>query len=204
MLAAASVLVVSSAPVSADEAMPKTEQIVDARGAKPADAPSPIMPEGTPVVSFEGGAGMIGYLQGTASVGPAWNVRVTANLSNRFGIEGNYLGGYNARTVGTGHLALTAVDVDCRYNILRGHEGPVQPFLTAGAGWVSYAGLGGDMGALALPIGIGAERPMSKHFKVGARFNYRLTLLDDLGLGDFPGEPGGDTYTLLAHFGGSL
>ena len=203
LLAVASVLAVD-AWARADEPVLHTDRIVDEHGAKPADAPSPILPRGKAVVSLESGAGVVGYLQGTANLGPAWNVRATVNLTNRFGVEANYLGSYNRRVLASTSLVMTAVDADCRYNILRGHEGPVQPFLTAGLGWAGFTGLGGDMTAFTLPVGLGAERSVSEHFHFGARFSYRLTLLDDLGVGDFEGEPGGDTYSLLAHLGGSF
>src|SRR5579859_2535794 len=48
-----------------------------------------------PEISVEGGAGVLGYINGAGRLGPAWNVRVTAEFTPRFAAEANYLGSVN-------------------------------------------------------------------------------------------------------------
>jgi hypothetical protein len=175
-------------------------------GLPPADRPLPVT-HVTPVLSFDGGAGVLGYIAGAATLGPAWNARVTAYLTDRFAVEGNYTGSANRRSDQTGTLVYTAIDAGLRYNILRADQAPVQPYLAGGIGYVGYAGPGGDMLALTLPISVGAERLITERIKAGARFNLRPALLEDL---SHPNQrsnapaTGGDTWTLIANLGGTF
>jgi hypothetical protein len=156
-------------------------------------------------VSFEGGAGVLGYLGGTAALGPAWNLRVTADLSDRFAVEGGYLGSFNERTDREGSLMYTGVDADVRYNLLLPEQAPLQPFVTAGIGYAAFIGKYGDAAAMTLPLSIGAERLLSRSIKISGRFNVRPALFDDLGAPyEQRSPPGGDTWSLTAHLGGAF
>jgi hypothetical protein len=170
-------------------------------------ANEPVMPRlPEPVFTAEAGAGVLGFVAGAASVGPAWNVRITANLTNRFALEGNYVGSVNQRTETDNALVMSAVDADLRYNILRGYEAPVQPFVTAGFGYAAFGGSNGDLGTVTLPVGVGVERLLTPGIKVGGRIAYRPALFDHLGEDDQATEdqPGADTWTVLAHLGGAF
>jgi hypothetical protein len=171
----------------------------------PADQPlirGKIQPVG---VSFEGGAGVLGYLGGTAGLGPAWNIRVTADLSDRFSAEGSYMGSLNERTDREGSIVYTGVDVDVRYNLLLPDQAPLQPFVTAGVGYAAYIGKHGDAAAMTLPLSIGAERLLSDTIKISGRLNVRPALFDNLGAPyEQRNPPGGDTWSLMAHLGGAF
>jgi hypothetical protein len=176
--------------------------------AGPPPADRPLIPRHVqPKISVEGGAGVLGYLGGTAAVGPAWNARVTGALSDHFAVEGNYTGSINRRTDKTGTLVYTAIDADVRYNILRADQAPLQPYLAGGLGYVGFAGPGGDGAALTIPVAIGAERLITEQIKAGARFNLRPALFDNLSHGwEKPNAPGigGSAWSLLANVGGAF
>lgn len=176
--------------------------------ASPPPADRPIFPARIqPKISVEGGAGVLGYLSGTADVGPAWNARVTGAINERFAVEGNYTGSVNRRTDKTGSLVYTAVDADVRYNILRADQAPLQPYLVGGLGYVGFIGPGGDGAALTIPVAIGAERLLTEQIKAGARFNLRPAVFDNLSHGwEKPDAPGisGSAWTLLANVGGAF
>jgi hypothetical protein len=155
-----------------------------------------------PVLSVDGGAGVIGYLGGAAGLGPAWTVRVTGEFSPRFAAEGNYTGSANSRSDGTGTLTYTSLDADLRYNILLADEAPVQPFVAAGLGWAGWFGPGGAPAALVVPVNVGVERLLTDRIKIGARFALRPTLGADLGHGYERNPPGGSTWALTANVGG--
>lgn len=167
----------------------------------PADVPL-IRKIPTPILSVDGGVGVIGYIGGTAGLGPAWNVRVTGELSPRFAVEGNYVGAANRRSDGTGTLAYTSLDADLRYNILRADQAPVEPFVTAGLGWAGFIGPGGTGASMVVPINVGVERLLTEHIKIGARFALRPALFADLGHPYERNPPGGDTWALIANVGG--
>lgn len=174
----------------------------------PPPADRPILPARIqPRLSFEGGAGVLGYISGTAAVGPAWNARVSGNINERFVLEGNYTGSVNRRSDRTGSLVYTAVDADLRYNILRADQAPLQPYLAGGIGYVGYAGSGGDGAALTIPVAIGAERLITEHIKAGARFNVRPAFFDNLAhdweRADAPATSG-SVWSLLANVGGAF
>ncbi len=157
-----------------------------------------------PKVTIEGGAGAVGYIGGTAGVGPAWNARVIGTFTPRLAVEGNYTGSVNQRTDG-GSLVYNSVDADLRFNVLRADQAPVQPFIAAGIGWAGYAGTRGDGAAMVFPIYVGVERRFARHVVVGARFNLRPAIFDNLG--PIPGrhdEQGGDTWSLVANVGGAF
>jgi len=152
----------------------------------------------------DGGAGVLGYLGGTGRIGPAWNVRFTADFSRRFAAEANYVGSANRRSDDTGTLVYNSLDADLRYNILRADEAPVQPYLSAGLGWAGWFGPGGTPFALVTPVSAGVERMLTEHIKIGARFNLRPTFFDDLGHGYERNPPGGDTWTMVVNLGGAF
>lgn len=157
-----------------------------------------------PRITFEGGAGIVGYIGGTAGVGPAWNVRAIGSFTPRIAAELNYTGSVNQRGDG-GSLVYTSFDADFRFNILRADQAPVQPFVAAGVGYVGYYGNRGDGAAMVFPIYVGVERRFSRHLVVGGRFNLRPAVFDNLGA--IPGrhdELGGDTWSLIANLGGAF
>lgn len=175
-----------------------------AQGLPPADQPL-IQGKIEPVwLTFEGGAGVLGYLGGGAALGPAWNVRVAGVISERVAIEGNYLGSINQRADREGSLVYTGVDADVRYNILLANQAPVQPYVAGGIGYAAYIGADGDAGAITFPLSLGVERLLSRHITVGARLNVRPAVLDDLGAEYEKNSPGGDTWSLTAHLGGAF
>ncbi|AUX45851.1 hypothetical protein SOCE26_073470 [Sorangium cellulosum] len=179
------------------------------RGGRPAGnvppADQPLierLPE--PTIAVEGGFGMLGYLGGTAAVGPTWNVRVTGTLSPRLAVEGNYIGSVNERTTAGRSLVMTSFDAGVRYNVLRAHEAIVQPFVVAGVGYVGWAGEGGDAFALSVPLTAGVERLVTRNIKLGARFNFRPAFLDDLSVRGAAEQTGGDSWAVIAHGGGAF
>jgi hypothetical protein len=174
----------------------------------PPPADRPLIPRHIqPRISVEGGGGVLGYISGTAAVGPAWNARVTGALDERFAVEGNYTGSVNRRSDQSGSLVYTAIDADLRYNLLRADQFFVQPYLVGGIGYVGYAGPGGDGAALAIPVAVGVERLLTEQIKAGARFDLRPAFFDNLN--HDTGQPnaaatGGSTWTLLANVGGAF
>jgi hypothetical protein len=176
--------------------------------AGPPPADRPILPARIqPTIVVEGGAGVLGYIAGTASIGPAWNARVTAYITPRWAAEGNYTGSVNRRTDQTGSLVYTAVDADVRYNLLRADQFVVQPYVVGGLGYVGYIGPGGDGAALTTPVAFGAERLITEQIKAGARFNLRPAFFDDLSHGWEKANAAGTTggvWTLLANVGGAF
>lgn len=174
-------------------------------GLPPADQPM-IRRIPQPVLSVEGGGGVVGFVGGIGDPGPAWNLRVTGALSDRFAIEGNYLGSVNERTDTKDSLVMTALDVGVRYNILLPEQFPIQPFVVGGAGYAGFAGRYGDTAMLTVPLVIGGERLLTPNIKVGARFSYRPAFFDDLSTPTTPrgDNPGADTWTLLAQIGGGF
>ncbi|KYF92786.1 hypothetical protein BE20_40150 [Sorangium cellulosum] len=157
-----------------------------------------------PTIAVEGGFGMLGYLGGTAGVGPTWNVRVTGSMSPRVAVEGNYIGSVNQRATLGRSLVLTSLDAGVRYNVLRADEAIVQPFVVAGVGYAGWAGEGGDAFALTVPVTVGVERLVTRNVKVGARFNFRPAFFDDLTVRGAATQTGGDSWALLAHGGGAF
>ena len=129
---------------------------------------------------------------------------MTGSFTPRWSVEGNYTGSVNARSDNTGSLTYTALDADARFNILRADEAPVQPFVTAGVGFASWGGPGGDRAALTLPLAIGADRMLTERIKVGARFSVRPAFFADLGYGNEPNPPSGGTWSLVGNLGGAF
>ena len=170
----------------------------------PADQPLITRPPQPTAFIVDGGAGVLGYLGGTGRVGPAWNVRLTIDFSRRFAAEANYVGAANTRSDKTGTLIYNSLDAGVRYNILRADEAPVQPYVSGGLGWGSWAGPGGTPAALVIPVSAGIERMLTEHIKVGARFNLRPSFFDDLGHGDEKNAPGGSSWNLVANLGGAF
>jgi hypothetical protein len=176
---------------------------IDLANAPPADRPLiRKLPE--PRIFVEGGAGILGYVGVAAGLGPAWTLRVAGRFGDRFELEGNYTGGTNPRSDGTGSLLYTAVDGDFRFNILNPRTAPITPFVAGGLGFASYAGKGGSPGAFTLPFYVGADRMLTRNIKVGARFNVRPALGEDLGRPGQDNPPGGDTWSLVANLGGAF
>jgi hypothetical protein len=154
--------------------------------------------------SVEGGAGLLGYLSGTGRLGPAWNVRATAEFTPRLAAEVGYLGSANERADEAGTLMYTTVDAAVRYNILLADQAPVQPYVTAGLGYAGWIGPGGAPAALVIPLSVGVERMLTEHVKIGARLNVRHSFGENLGYGNERGAPGGSTWVLLAGAGGAF
>jgi hypothetical protein len=173
---------------------------------EPPPADRPLIKNIPPPAAFvlDAGAGVLGYVGGTGALGPSWNVRVTADFTRRFSVEGNYLGSVNRRSDNTGSLTYQSVDADVRYNILRADEAPVQPYVSAGLGWAGFFGQGGDPLTLVIPVSAGVERMLTERIKIGARFNLRPTFFDDLGHGYEKNPPGGSTWSLVANVGGGF
>ena len=181
-----------------------------APAARPADrADQPLLQEiPPPALAFEGGGGINGFVGGGAAVGPTGNARVTAAFTPRWALEGNYLGSVNRRHDNNANMVVTQVDASARYNILRGGEAPVQPFVTAGIGYAGFSGRDGDMASVVVPVGVGVERMLTPSIKVGARANFRPVLGEDLRTprdrAANASGPGGDTWSLTAHLGGGF
>jgi hypothetical protein len=161
-------------------------------------APQPV------AYTLEGGAGLLGYLGGTGRLGPAWNVRVTAEITPRLAGEVGYLGAVNERADEQGTLMYTTVDLGVRYNILLADQAPVQPYVTAGLGYAGWIGPGGSPAALVIPVAVGVERLLTEHVKIGARLNVRPSFGENLAAGNERGAPGGSTWVLLAGAGGAF
>jgi hypothetical protein len=155
-------------------------------------------------VTVEGGGGVLGYLGGTAALGPAWNLRVAAILSERVSIEGSYLGSLNRRVERETKLVYTGLDADVRYNILLADQAPVQPFVAAGLGYAAVLGEHGDATIMTFPLAVGVERLLTPYIKIGARLNVRPAVFDDLGAPSERNPPGADSWSLTAHFGGGF
>ncbi|WP_437731246.1 hypothetical protein [Sorangium sp. So ce1335] len=174
-----------------------------ARNVPPADQPLiRRIPE--PTIAVEGGFGVLGYVGGTAGVGPTWNVRVTGAMSPRVAVEGNYTGSVNERATMGESLVMTSLDAGLRYNVLRADEAIVQPFVVAGVGYTGWAGEGGDAFALAVPLTAGVERLVTRNVKLGARLSFRPAFFDDLTVRGAASRTGGDSWALLAHGGGAF
>src|SRR5262245_17447054 len=168
-------------------------------------ADEPLLPSTVqPTLTLELGAGVLGYIGGTAGLGPAWDLRAIFGLSRRIAIEGNYLGSFNERSGRPGSLVYIGVDATFRYNFLLPEEAPLVPFITAGFGYAAYIGRDGDAAALTFPIAVGVERLLVRQIKIGARFNMRPAAFDDLGAPNERRPPGGDTWCLTANLGGSF
>jgi hypothetical protein len=157
-----------------------------------------------PAISIEGGGGLLGYISGTGRLGPAWNVRVTAEFTPRFAAEANYIGAANRRSDDTGTLTYTTLDAGVRYNILRAEEAPVQPFVTAGLGYAAWIGPGGAPAGLVIPVSAGVDRMLTPNIKIGARLVLRPSFFEDLGYGYERNPPGGSTWALIAGAGGAF
>ncbi|WP_437567638.1 hypothetical protein [Sorangium sp. So ce542] len=201
-MAAAAMMALAGA-VEAQGAARQDQRDRPAGNVPPADQPLiRRIPE--PTIAVEGGFGMLGYLGGTAGVGPTWNVRVTGSMSPRVAIEGNYIGSVNQRATLDRSLVLTSLDAGLRYNVLRADEAIVQPFVVAGVGYAGWAGEGGDAFALTVPVTVGVERLVTRNVKVGARLNFRPAFFDDLTVRGAASQTGGDSWALLAHGGGAF
>jgi hypothetical protein len=173
---------------------------------QPPPADQPLIQEiPTPhALSVEGGAGLLGYISGTGRLGPAWNVRVSGALSPRFAVEANYVGAANRRSDDTGTLTYTTLDAGVRYNLLLSDQAPVQPYLSAGAGYAAWIGPGGAPAGLVMPVSVGVERLLTPEIKIGARFQLRPSFFEDLGHPDQRNPPGGSTWALIAGAGGAF
>lgn len=176
-----------------------------AGGLPPADQPM-LRRIPQPVLSVEGGGGIVGFVGGTGAPGPGWNLRITGALSDRVAIEGNYLGSINERIDTNDSLVMTTIDAGIRYNLLLADEFVVQPFVVGGAGYAGFAGKNGDPAMLVVPLAVGVERLLTPNVKIGARFGYRPAFFDDLSTPKMfrNDKLGADTWTLLAQVGGGF
>jgi hypothetical protein len=204
-MAAAGVVASLAAPALAQEGPAGQPPSINVTAPRPPPADQPLV-QGVPkpTVSVEAGAGLLGYVNGTGRLGPAWNIRVTAEFTPRFAAEANYLGAANRRSDDTGTLTYTTLDAGFRYNVLRADEAPVQPFITAGLGYAAWIGPGGAPAGLVIPVSAGVERMLTTNIKVGARFVLRPSFFEDLGYGWERNPPGGSTWALLAAAGGAF
>jgi len=155
-----------------------------------------------PSYAIEAGAGVLGYIGGGATVGPAWNVRASAMFSPDFAGELSYTGAANGVARRDDAVVMTAVDAQIRYNILRAEDAVVQPFVAGGVGYTGYAGEDGDGLALGVPVSGGVERMLTPNIKLGARFNVRPAFFDELGEGT--AATGGDTWSVVGNVGGAF
>jgi hypothetical protein len=204
MTESTSALAQQTTPTDTGEAQtPRKEPRV--AGLPPADQPM-LRRFPQPVISVEGGGGVVGFVGGVGAPGPAWNLRVTGAMSDRVAIEGNYLGSVNERSDTKDSLVMTSIDVGLRYNLMLPEQFFVQPFVVGGAGYAGFAGRNGDPATLVVPLVIGAERLLTPNLKVGARFSYRPAFFDDLSTPTTPrgDRPGADMWTLLAQIGGGF
>jgi Outer membrane protein beta-barrel domain len=175
----------------------------------PPRADQPILPQDIdPVFGFEGGVGILGFFDGTASIGPLWQVRARAHFSPSWSIELNYMGSVNDRDDNDATMVTTQIDGSVRYDMFRSYNPPVQPFVTVGLGYAGFSGDDGDMAAMTIPVGIGVDRALTRHIRLGGRFNFNPVIGEDL---DTPqdrveGEdgPGGDNWSVAAHLGGQF
>jgi hypothetical protein len=206
IVAAAGVAVSAAAPASAQEPSGGPPPSINVEAPRPPPADQPLIqrvPKPT-TVSAEGGGGLLGYINGTGRLGPAWNIRVTAEFTPRFAAEANYLGAANRRSDDTGTLTYTSLDAGFRYNVLRADEAPVTPFITAGLGYAAWIGPGGAPAGLVIPVSAGVERMLTPNIKVGARFVLRPSFFEDLGYAWERNPPGGSTWALLVAAGGAF
>ena len=194
----------AAAQAQADPAV--EPQPVGGTTTNPPPADQPLLRKAPQPIAYavEGGAGLLGYLGGTGRLGPAWNVRVTAEFTPRLAAEVGYLGSANERADEAGTLMYTTVDAGVRYNILLADQAPVQPYVAAGLGYAGWIGPGGAPAALVIPVSVGVERMLTQHVKIGARLNVRPSFGENLGYGNERGAPGGSTWVLLAGAGGAF
>jgi len=185
------------------------------QGAPAAGAPAvphadqPLVPEDVePMFGFEGGAGILGFFDGAASIGPAWEARLRAHFTPTWALEATYLGSVNDREDNDSTMVTTQIDASARYNAFRAFNLPLQPFVTAGLGYAGFSGDDGDMATLLVPLGLGVDRALTPNIRVGARFDFRLVFGEDL---DTPRDrvmdedgPGGDNWSVVAHLGGQF
>ncbi|AKT38667.1 outer membrane beta-barrel protein [Chondromyces crocatus] len=174
---------------------------LNVRNVPPSDKPL-IRKIPQPDYSLEGGFGIVGYLDGAASIGPAWNVRFTAAFNQRFAGELSYMGSSSSVAQTDSSLVMTALDASARFNILLADQAFVQPFVAAGLGYAGFAGEGGDPFTVTVPVAAGVERLLTEHVKVGARFNVRPTFFDDIGTG--PETQGADSWQVVGQVGGAF
>jgi hypothetical protein len=204
--AGVAVCLAASTPALAQDAPAGQPPSIDVTVPQPPPAADQPLVQHVPMPTFsvEGGAGVLGYLNGTGRLGPAWNVRVTAEFSPRFAAEANYLGAANRRSDDTGTLTYTTLDAGVRFNVLLADEAPLQPFVTAGLGYAAWIGPGGAPAGLVIPVSAGVERMLTANVKIGARLTVRPSFFEDLGFGWERNPPGGSTWALLVGAGGEL
>ena len=174
LLAIGSAITVLAAVGTASAQQGTPQQGTPPQGAAVAPrADQPLLPPDTdPVFGFEGGAGILGYFDGTASVGPVWQARLRAHLTRDWSVEATYMGSVNDREDNDATMVTTHIDGSVRYDAFRSYNFPVQPFMTAGLGYVGFAGDDGDMAAVTIPLGVGGDRALTRNIRVGARFNF--------------------------------
>lgn len=207
LLAIGSACAVLAAVGTASAQQGAPEQGAPAAGAPRADQPL-LPPDVDPVFGFEAGGGILGYFDGTASVGPLWQVRARAHFTPSWSAEVTYVGSVNDRQDNDSTMVTTQIDGSVRYDMLRSYNLPVQPFATAGLGYAGFSGDDGDMAAFVVPLGVGADRALTRNIRVGARFNFRPVFADNLATprDRIEGEdgPGGDNWSIAAHLGGQF
>jgi len=175
-----------TAPAQTQGQTTRTETRIETRtatpvaGLPPADQPVIKRIPRPHTLSVEGGGGVVGFVGGTGTPGPAWNLRVTGAMTDRFSIEGNYLGSVNQRSDTKDSLVMTSVDAGVRYNILLPEQFPVQPFVVGGVGYAGFAGRDADPAPLVLPVALVGEHLLTPAYKSRAHLSSRPTFFDDL------------------------
>lgn len=163
-----------------------------------------------PMITFEAGGGVVGYLDGETNAGPAWTARVRANLTPEVGIETGYLGSLHDRDESNDFdwMVTTQVDGSLRFSPFASITMPAHPYAAAGVGYAGFSGDDGDMTALVVPLSVGADSQITSNISAGARVSIRPVFLEDLSTSrdrELGREgPGGDHWSVTAHIGGSF
>ena len=170
----------------------------------------PMVPVTMPMITFEAGGGVVGYLDGETNAGPAWTARIRANLTPEVGIETGYLGSIHDRneTDDFDWMVTTQVDGSLRVSPFGSYNLPMNPYAAAGVGYAGFSGNDGDMMALVVPLAVGADSQLTRNISAGARLSIRPVFLEDLSTSrdrEMGREgAGGDHWTATAHLGGSF
>jgi hypothetical protein len=166
------------------------------------------MPVDLPMVGFEAGGGVLGYLDGEIPVGPAWQARIRAIVVPQLSIDTTYLGSVSNRTDNGESMVSTQVDGSLRVTPLAGYILPLQTYGAVGVGYAHFSGDDGDDTAVVVPMTVGAEAPLGTFLKAGASVSIRPVFLEDLRT---PSDvdagrkgPGGDSWSAIAHLGGEF
>jgi hypothetical protein len=157
----------------------------------------PVMAADPPIShhQLQVGTGVLGFFANNApSPGATWDVRYAYTPHPVVSLEGAYIGAAND-SYGPGTTLVTGVEGCLRLNAVVHPR--INPYLLAGAGWEYFHASGATSGALALPVGLGAEYRIGDHMVAGGRFTYRLTPHDHTGIND----ASADNWQIVGSFG---